>query len=105
MPFHDLDIKKYCLNKLLDSFYFSKKCVSFPDMLREEDEQKYLGQMEEMSKGHHQQLMAARMELDRAMELAKQKVWGDGVHLKMGVLISNLRLFVRNRYCLLPWKK
>lgn len=52
----------------------------FTDILQEELESKHLLEMEEAGRMHSQQMMVARMELDRALELTKQKV-GEIIHL------------------------
>ena len=54
---------------LITPYYFV-----LPDALREEMEQQQSQELEENNRAHSQQMMAARMELERAMELSKQKV-------------------------------
>ena len=52
----------------------------FTESLQEEMEQKSSQLLEEASHMHSQQMMAARMELERAMEISKQKVHFSHIH-------------------------
>ena len=56
--------------------------IIFTENLRTELQQQHAAELDETSRSHQLQMQAARMELDRAIELSRQKVFNNMVTVK-----------------------